>query len=81
MKFNQISEKLQGEAGYYFTTLSGAVEFAQTMGPKEMTIDPEEFERELTKALTSSDELNKPAEGAGGVEKGDPAPLISLGTG
>jgi len=26
--------KLQGEPGYYFTTLSGVVEFTQTMGPK-----------------------------------------------
>ena len=45
------------------------------MGPKEMTIDPEEFERELTNALTSSDELNqRPA-------AQEPAPLINLGTG
>jgi hypothetical protein len=78
-------DKLNGEAGYYFTTLNGAVEFAQSMGLKELTIEPDEFERELTQALATP---VSPAAAAGGARAGGAGasgttsnaaePLISL---
>eukprot|EP00041_Stephanoeca_diplocostata_P000166 m.13651 g.13651 ORF g.13651 m.13651 type:complete len:346 (+) comp10170_c0_seq4:407-1444(+) len=45
-------DKLMGEPGYYFTTLEGAIEFAETLNADRLTIDRKTFDDELNKALS-----------------------------
>ena len=65
-------DKLNGEAGYYFTNLQGAIEFVQSVDANKLSISQEEFDAELNKALESR-------EGALGSAPEPEANLIDFG--
>eukprot|EP00038_Savillea_parva_P018022 m.22178 g.22178 ORF g.22178 m.22178 type:complete len:461 (-) comp3964_c0_seq1:246-1628(-) len=60
-------DKLCGEAGYYFTTLEGAIEFASKLTPDNLTISKDEFDRELDLKLQAMESVADPAIDLGGV--------------
>jgi len=52
-------EKLCGEAGYYLSSLSGAIQFIETLDRTSLTISDEEFERNVEAAVSAIAERNK----------------------
>ncbi|KAI5307552.1 hypothetical protein KEM55_007992, partial [Ascosphaera atra] len=46
-------DKLSGEAGYYLSSLSGAVHFVETLDRTSLTVDDEEFERNVEAAVSA----------------------------
>ncbi|KAL1954348.1 hypothetical protein VTO42DRAFT_1375 [Malbranchea cinnamomea] len=46
-------EKLGGEAGYYLSSLSGAIHFIETLDRTSLTISDEEFERNVEAAVSA----------------------------
>ncbi|RPA71886.1 hypothetical protein BJ508DRAFT_82745 [Ascobolus immersus RN42] len=44
-------DKLTGEAGYYLSSLMGAIHFIETLDQSSLTITPEEFERHVESAV------------------------------
>ncbi|PMB68997.1 Vacuolar protein sorting-associated protein 9a [Beauveria bassiana] len=78
-------DRLGGEAGYYLSSLMGAVQFVENMDRTSLTISDEEFEKSVEAAVSAIAERNqalsptirqqatfseKPAWGAGGHSQG-----------
>ena len=55
-------DKLGGEAGYYLSSLSGAVQFVENLDRTSLTITDEEFERNVEIAVSEIAEKNREAE-------------------
>ncbi|KAJ9404233.1 hypothetical protein DTO045G8_8047 [Paecilomyces variotii] len=55
-------EKLGGEAGYYLSSLSGAIQFIETLDRTSLTVSDEEFERNVEAAVSAIAEQNRQAE-------------------
>jgi hypothetical protein len=55
-------DKLGGEAGYYLSSLSGAVQFVESLDRTSLTITDEEFERNVELAVSEIAEKNREAE-------------------
>jgi hypothetical protein len=55
-------DKLGGEAGYYLSSLSGAVQFVESLDRTSLTITDEEFERNVELAVSEIAERNREAE-------------------
>lgn len=51
-------DKLGGEAGYYMSSLSGAIQFIETLDRTSLTVSDEEFERNVEKAVSEIAERN-----------------------
>ncbi|KAK8149564.1 hypothetical protein G3M48_006448 [Beauveria asiatica] len=87
-------DRLGGEAGYYLSSLMGAVQFVENMDRTSLTISDEEFEKSVEAAVSAIAERNqalsptirqqatfseKPAWGAGGPSHGHDRPSPSSG--
>ncbi|KAI1981195.1 hypothetical protein LOZ54_005656 [Ophidiomyces ophidiicola] len=55
-------EKLGGEAGYYLSSLSGAIQFIETLDRTSLTVSQEEFDRNVEEAVSAIAEKNKETE-------------------
>ncbi|KAK2760806.1 hypothetical protein FQN54_002044 [Arachnomyces sp. PD_36] len=55
-------DKLGGEAGYYLSSLSGAIQFIETLDRTTLTVSDEEFERNVEAAVSEIAERNKETE-------------------
>jgi len=55
-------DKLGGEAGYYLSSLSAAVQFVESLDRTSLTISDEEFERNVERAVSAIAEKNREAE-------------------
>ncbi len=55
-------EKLGGEAGYYLSSLSGAIQFVESIDRTSLTISDDEFERNVELAVSAIAEKNREAE-------------------
>ncbi|KDB21467.1 hypothetical protein H109_06635 [Trichophyton interdigitale MR816] len=51
-------EKLSGEAGYYLSSLSGAIQFIESLDRTSLTVSDEEFERNVEAAVSAIAERN-----------------------
>lgn len=51
-------DKLGGEAGYYISSLSGAIQFIESLDRTTLTVSDEEFERNVEKAVSEIAERN-----------------------
>ena len=58
-------DKLGGEAGYYLSSLSGAIQFVESLDRTSLTISDDEFERNVELAVSAIAEKNREAEMAG----------------
>ncbi|KAK2855519.1 hypothetical protein FQN49_005108 [Arthroderma sp. PD_2] len=81
-------EKLSGEAGYYLSSLSGAIQFIETLDRTSLTVSDEEFERNVEAAVSAIAERNpEPEEPPSVPEKPsssktrEATPRVSLETG
>ncbi|EEH46674.2 guanine nucleotide exchange factor VPS9 [Paracoccidioides brasiliensis Pb18] len=52
-------DKLAGEAGYYLSSLSGAIQFIETLDRTSLTISDKEFERNVEAAVSAIAERNE----------------------
>ncbi|KAI5805441.1 guanine nucleotide exchange factor [Peziza echinospora] len=57
-------EKLGGEAGYYLSSLMGAIQYIESLDRSSLTITAEEFERNVEKAVAAIAEKPPPQEPA-----------------
>ncbi|PKY05185.1 hypothetical protein P168DRAFT_234483 [Aspergillus campestris IBT 28561] len=55
-------DKLTGEAGYYLSSLSGAISFIEGLDRTSLTVDDEEFERNVEAAVSAIAEQNRESE-------------------
>ncbi|KAJ5138664.1 uncharacterized protein N7515_003512 [Penicillium bovifimosum] len=55
-------DKLGGEAGYYISSLSGAIQFIETLDRTSLTVSDEEFERNVEAAVSAIAEQNRETE-------------------
>ncbi|KAJ5190767.1 uncharacterized protein N7498_009752 [Penicillium cinerascens] len=55
-------DKLGGEAGYYLSSLSGAIQFIETLDRTSLTVSDEEFERNVEQAVSAIAEQNRESE-------------------
>jgi Rab5 GDP/GTP exchange factor len=55
-------DKLGGEAGYYLSSLSGAVQFIESLDRTSLTVSDKEFERNVEFAVSAIAEKNSEAE-------------------
>ncbi|KAJ5815036.1 hypothetical protein N7474_006813 [Penicillium riverlandense] len=55
-------EKLGGEAGYYLSSLSGAIQFIETLDRTSLTVSDEEFERNVEAAVSAIAQQNRATE-------------------
>ncbi|PLB55236.1 hypothetical protein P170DRAFT_432771 [Aspergillus steynii IBT 23096] len=55
-------DKLSGEAGYYLSSLSGAIQFVETLDRTSLTVSDEEFERNVEAAVSAIAEQNRKTE-------------------
>ncbi|KAF7160920.1 hypothetical protein CNMCM5623_006482 [Aspergillus felis] len=55
-------DKLGGEAGYYLSSLSGAIQFIETLDRTSLTVSDEEFERNVEAAVSAIAEQNRQSE-------------------
>ncbi|EAW10675.1 guanine nucleotide exchange factor VPS9 [Aspergillus clavatus NRRL 1] len=55
-------DKLGGEAGYYLSSLSGAIQFIETLDRTSLTVSDEEFERNVEAAVSAIAEQNRVSE-------------------
>ncbi|KAF3932228.1 hypothetical protein ABW20_dc0110505 [Dactylellina cionopaga] len=53
-------DKLGGEAGYYLSSLSGAIQFIEGLDRNSLTIEDEEFERNVEEAVRKIAEVKEP---------------------
>ncbi|KAK6337413.1 hypothetical protein TWF730_002813 [Orbilia blumenaviensis] len=53
-------DKLGGEAGYYLSSLSGAIQFIEGLDRSSLTINDEEFERNVEEAVRKIAEVKEP---------------------
>jgi Rab5 GDP/GTP exchange factor len=55
-------DKLGGEAGYYLSSLSGAIQFIETLDRTSLTVSDSEFERNVELAVSAIAEKNRESE-------------------
>ena len=55
-------DKLGGEAGYYLSSLSGAIQFIESLDRTSLTVSDEDFERNVEIAVQAIAEKNREAE-------------------
>jgi Rab5 GDP/GTP exchange factor len=55
-------DKLGGEAGYYLSSLSGAIQFIETLDRTSLTVSDSEFERHVELAVSAIAEKNRESE-------------------
>ncbi|KAF9250139.1 hypothetical protein DTO027I6_342 [Penicillium roqueforti] len=55
-------DKLGGEAGYYISSLSGAIQFIETLDRTSLTVSDEEFESNVEAAVSAIAEQNRESE-------------------
>lgn len=55
-------DKLGGEAGYYLSSLSGAIQFIESLDRTTLTVSDEDFERNVENAVAEIAEQNRQAE-------------------
>ena len=55
-------EKLGGEAGYYLSSLSGAIQFIESLDRTSLSVSDEEFEKNVEVAVSAIAERNREAE-------------------
>ncbi|KAK1149306.1 hypothetical protein N8T08_006528 [Aspergillus melleus] len=55
-------DKLSGEAGYYLSSLSGAIQFIETLDRTSLTVSDEDFERNVEAAVSAIAEQNRKTE-------------------
>lgn len=55
-------DKLGGEAGYYLSSLSGAIQFIETLDRTSLTVSDEDFERNVELAVSAIAEKNREVE-------------------
>ncbi|KAF3030128.1 hypothetical protein E8E15_011300 [Penicillium rubens] len=55
-------DKLGGEAGYYISSLSGAIQFIETLDRTSLTVSDEDFERNVEAAVSAIAEQNRESE-------------------
>lgn len=55
-------DKLGGEAGYYLSSLSGAIQFIETLDRTSLTVSDQEFERNVEVAVSAIAEKNRDTE-------------------
>ncbi|KAE8354088.1 hypothetical protein BDV28DRAFT_131870 [Aspergillus coremiiformis] len=55
-------EKLGGEAGYYLSSLSGAIQFIETLDRTSLTVSDEDFERNVEAAVSAIAQQNRESE-------------------
>lgn len=55
-------DKLGGEAGYYLSSLSGAIQFIETLDRTSLTVSDEEFEKNVEAAVSAIAKENMKAE-------------------
>lgn len=55
-------DKLGGEAGYYLSSLSGAIQFIESLDRTTLTVSDEEFERNVENAVAEIAEQNRQVE-------------------
>ncbi|GAM41464.1 hypothetical protein TCE0_042f14605 [Talaromyces pinophilus] len=55
-------DKLGGEAGYYLSSLSGAIQFIETLDRTSLTVSDEEFEKNVEAAVSAIAQENMKAE-------------------
>ncbi|KAJ5297609.1 hypothetical protein N7508_007858 [Penicillium antarcticum] len=55
-------DKLGGEAGYYLSSLSGAIQFIETLDRTSLTVRDEEFETNVEAAVSAIAEQNRESE-------------------
>ncbi|KAH8697464.1 putative guanine nucleotide exchange factor Vps9 [Talaromyces proteolyticus] len=55
-------DKLGGEAGYYLSSLSGAIQFIETLDRTSLTVSDEEFEKNVEAAVSAIAQENLKAE-------------------
>ncbi|KAI9043353.1 uncharacterized protein KD926_003883 [Aspergillus affinis] len=55
-------DKLSGEAGYYLSSLSGAIQFIETLDRTSLTVSDDEFERNVEAAVSAIAEQNRKTE-------------------
>ncbi|KAL4933983.1 guanine nucleotide exchange factor VPS9 [Aspergillus undulatus] len=55
-------DKLGGEAGYYLSSLSGAIQFIETLDRTSLTVSDEDFERNVEAAVSAIAEQNRASE-------------------
>jgi hypothetical protein len=65
-------DKLGGEAGYYLSSLSGAIQFIETLDRTSLTVSDEEFERNVEQAVSAIAEQNRESESL--ADKSQPLP-------
>ncbi|KAF3115688.1 hypothetical protein TWF706_005799 [Orbilia oligospora] len=53
-------DKLGGEAGYYLSSLSGAIQFIEGLDRSSLTIEDEEFEKNVEEAVRKIAEVKEP---------------------
>ncbi|RMD42757.1 hypothetical protein DV735_g2389, partial [Chaetothyriales sp. CBS 134920] len=58
-------DKLGGEAGYYLSSLSGAIQFIEGLDRTSLTVSDEEFERNVEAAVSEIAAQNREAEAMG----------------
>ncbi|KAK6530182.1 hypothetical protein TWF694_003550 [Orbilia ellipsospora] len=63
-------DKLGGEAGYYLSSLSGAIQFIEGLDRSSLTINDEEFERNVEEAVRRIAEIKEPISPVVGMNKG-----------
>ncbi|KAJ5086600.1 hypothetical protein NUU61_007907 [Penicillium alfredii] len=67
-------DKLGGEAGYYLSSLSGAIQFIETLDRTSLTVSDEEFERNVEEAVSAIAEQNRESESLSKKPSRQPAP-------
>ncbi|KAJ5305008.1 transcription factor (predicted) [Penicillium atrosanguineum] len=65
-------DKLGGEAGYYLSSLSGAIQFIETLDCTSLTVSDEDFERNVEQAVSAIAEQNRESETV--ADKSPPPP-------
>ncbi|KAE8160921.1 hypothetical protein BDV40DRAFT_203213 [Aspergillus tamarii] len=55
-------DKLGGEAGYYLSSLSGAIQFIETLDRTSLTVSDEDFERNVEAAVSAIAQQNRESE-------------------
>ena len=62
------SDKLSGEAGYYLSSLSGAIQFIEGLDRTTLTVSDEEFEKHVEEAVSAIAARNRELEVASPVQ-------------
>lgn len=63
-------DKLGGEAGYYLSSLSGAIQFIESLDRTTLTVSDDEFERNVERAVSEIAAQNRSAEEASSAHPG-----------